>query len=190
MGQYYKPLSIEKKQYVYSHNFGSGLKLIEHSWRKNPFVNSVASLIAKGGAWYGDRIVWGGDYADNEENLETNLYDIVGENEIKPDVPKRTYRYFHNLDTNEFVDVNKCPEEDPDNIGWNIHPLPLLTCEGNGRGGGDFRGENDWVGDWARKRIVASYTKPKGADEIFPNFTERSTLTFKKPKTKKAVHHA
>ena len=80
MGQYYKPCSLEKKEYVYSHDIkethtgyngepytcGNGLKLMEHSWRKNRFVNAVAGLIAKGGAWHGDRLVWAGDYADNE----------------------------------------------------------------------------------------------------------------------------
>jgi len=192
MGQYYKPISIEKKQYVYSHDIkysfkrddgrtielGNGLKLMEHSWVKNEFVNVIASLIAVGGAWHGDRLVWAGDYADNERSektrrlLKRNLYDIVGENKIIPEIPKKTYRYFLNLDTLEFVDVQNSPEVDPNDPGWQIHPLPLLTCEGNGRGGGDFRGENPMVGAWARNRIEASYTKPKKGKEIFPNFRE------------------
>jgi hypothetical protein len=209
MGQYYKPLSLEKKQHVYSHDIkytfkrddgktfemGNGLKLMEHSWMKNEFVNAVASLIAVGGVWHGDRLVWAGDYADPEISVKTgrelkrNLYYIVSENKIIPAIPKKIYRYFLNLDTKEFVDITKCPEEDPKDRGWRIHPLPLLTCEGNGRGGGDFHGENPMVGAWARARIEASYTKPKGT-EIFPNFTERDTPYFspKKAKTKaKAV---
>jgi hypothetical protein len=40
-----------------------------------------------------------------------------------------------------------------DGDGWRIHPLPLLTCEGNGRGGGDYRGESDLVGRWSRDLI-------------------------------------
>jgi hypothetical protein len=28
-----------------------------------------------------------------------------------------------------------------------------LTCEGNGRGGGDYRGESDLVGRWSRDLI-------------------------------------
>jgi hypothetical protein len=36
-----------------------------------------------------------------------------------------------------------------------LHPLPLLTAEGNGRGGGDFRGDDpqNLVGSWARDLI-------------------------------------
>lgn len=206
MGQYYKPLSLEKKQHVYSHDIkytykrddgqtfemGNGLKLMEHSYVRNDFVNAVASLITKGGAWHGDRLVWAGDYADPERSektgkpLKRNLYDIVGDNKIIPAIPKKVYRYFLNLDTKEFVDVTKCPEEYPNQLGWNIHPLPLLTCEGNGRGGGDFHGEHPMIGKWARNRIEASYTKPKGATEIFPNFTERDKPYFAPKKVKKA----
>jgi hypothetical protein len=216
MGQYYKPINVDKQQYVYSHNIkhpykmdngeifqmGTGLKLMEHSWRKNDFVNAVAGLIAKGGAWHGDRLVWAGDYADPEkgktkreknyegkmETRKLNLYDLVDDEvdpamKIIPEIPKRTYRYFLNLDTNEFVDINKCPEEEPEHPGWNIHPLPLLTCEGNGRGGGDFHKDHPMVGKWARNRIEASYTKPKGATEIFPNFTERDKVAVPVTKT-------
>jgi len=50
MGQYYKPISIEKKQYVCSHAYGNGLKLMEHSWIGNDFVGVVEDLIAEGGA--------------------------------------------------------------------------------------------------------------------------------------------
>jgi hypothetical protein len=43
-----------------------------------------------------------------------------------------------------------------------IHPLPLLTCEGNGRGGGDYYGEdtNNLVGSWARNIIEPTNKKP------------------------------
>jgi hypothetical protein len=47
-----------------------------------------------------------------------------------------------------------------------------LTCEGNGRGGGDFRGENDFVGTWARHSISVANTVPKGFTEIVPDFKE------------------
>ncbi len=66
MGQYYKPINLDKQQYVYSHDYGNGLKLMEHSWVGNGFVNVVEELIAEGGDWHGDRIVWAGDYADPE----------------------------------------------------------------------------------------------------------------------------
>ena len=58
------------------------------------------------------------------------------------------------------MDKNKVPEI-KDWEGAKIHPLPLLTCEGNGRGGGDFRGdEKGIVGSWARDVISVEKTNP------------------------------
>jgi len=181
MGQYYKPISIDKKQFVYSHEYDNGLKLMEHSWIGNNFVGVVEDLIAEGGAWYGDRIVWAGDYADEEKNRKNNLYTIVGKsdrNKIKPTPTGTKYRYVINLDTKEFVDTKKIPlsdvYEDEDGKEWpyTIHPLPLLTCEGNGRGGGDFHKEDELVGKWARHRVSVSKTKPAGFTEMDFNLFE------------------
>jgi len=74
------------------------------------------------------------------------------------------------LDDWEYVDKNKVPK---DKEGWRIHPLPLLTCEGNGRGGGDYHGEdpNHLIGRWARKRIMVQKTLPKNMKEIIFDLT-------------------
>jgi hypothetical protein len=179
MGQYFKPISIEKNEHVYSHDYSNGLKLMEHSWVGNHFVAAVEGLIAKGGRWYGDRIVWAGDYADPEvpeipnpknDGKPSNLWDIVGDNKINPPVPETNFRYVINLDTKEFVDKSKIPGDPVDN--WRIHPLPLLTCEGNGRGGGDYHGKNELVGKWARQRVTVSTKKPRGYKEIIFDLVE------------------
>jgi hypothetical protein len=180
MGQYYKPISIDKKQFVYSHAYGNGLKLMEHSWIGNPFVGIVEDLVAEGGAWHGDRIVWAGDYADDEKNRKSNLWSLIGDkdkNEIKPEPTKNKYRYVVNLDTEEFVDTKKVPlsevyEEDGKEWPFQIHPLPILTCEGNGRGGGDLHKKSDLVGKWARNRVIVSKRKPKGYTEMEFNLFE------------------
>jgi hypothetical protein len=42
-----------------------------------------------------------------------------------------------------------------------LHPLPILTAEGNGRGGGDYHGPNiDMVGTWARDVISMENEAP------------------------------
>ena len=191
MGQYYMPCSVDKKQTVYSHDYGSGLKLMEHSWvvgtRTNDFMHVVESLIAEGGAWYGDKILWAGDYADHEpgylkrkgdhgEEYDTNMYDVVHENKIKPAVVKKWYRYVVNLDTNEYVDKKKIPVNEVYNDEeWRIHPLSVMTCEGNGRGGGDYRTdeENPLIGKWARQRVTVTTRKPTGCTEIHFGLLEK-----------------
>lgn len=185
MGQYYKPINIDKKQFVYSHDYGNGLKLMEHSWIGNAFVGAVESLLVKGGAWYMDRIVWGGDYADREidefgNTLEYNLYGSVDDDDkIRPNIPTRKFRYVVNLDTREFVDKNKIPVseywEDPKTgkkYPYTIHPLPILTCEGNGRGGGDYHGNSPLIGKWARQRVIVSSSKPKNCKELIFDLIE------------------
>lgn len=185
MGQYYMPLSLEKKQSVYSHDYNNGLKLMEHSWIGNDFVNVVERLIAEGGAWFGDRIVWAGDYADPEKDengkpimyesegrkYDETLYHLVRENNIRPTFEGKSpkFRYLINMDTKEFVDMKKVPGDDD---GWQIHPLPLLTCEGNGRGGGDYHGESELIGKWARNRVTVSTRKPRNYKELIFDLTE------------------
>jgi hypothetical protein len=60
----------------------------------------------------------------------------------------------------------------PDWKGTKIHPLPLLTCEGNGRGGGDFRGEHDLIGSWARDVISVEAVKPLNYKEVVFDLVE------------------
>lgn len=181
MGQYYLPISIDKMEYVESHDYNNGLKLMEHSWIGNEFMRAVETLIAKGGRWHGDRIVWAGDYADKEKasrfNEKTeNLYDMVNDDKkIKPTPVLESYKYIVNLDKRTFVDLDKVPVSDiSDGFKFRIHPLSLLTCEGNGKGGGDFHGKDkhNLIGSWARDRIVAQNEFPEGFRELKFNLKE------------------
>jgi hypothetical protein len=208
MGQYYKPVILkEDKQtpigFAYSHDFGSGLKLMEHSWMKNDFVGFIESLLTNGSAFYKSPIVWAGDYADEEpfdtipkvvidkliedgcelEQLKergATLYSIATNSAVKlvpttsdfKILPITKTKYLVNHDKKQFVNKTNVPK---DRDGWRIHPLPLLTCEGNGRGGGDFRGDSDLVGSWARDIISVESTKstiPKGYTELIFDLTE------------------
>lgn len=189
MGQYYKPVILADnkktvKAWVYSHDIkytfkradgteiecGNGLKLMEHSYIGNEFVSAFESLIKNNP----QRVMWGGDYADLCKGLKTNTYDrCTDKNKVLPtDRPNaRETRYVVNHSKKEFVDKYKVAEI-KDWKGAKIHPLPLLTCEGNGRGGGDFRGENKYIGTWARDIISVESKKPQGYTEIVPNFNE------------------
>jgi hypothetical protein len=169
MGQYYNPCILNKKNkttveaFMCSHNYGNGLKLMEHSYIGNNFVGAFESLIQE----KPQRVVWGGDYAEHCSNRKTNIYDRCKERlEVKPIVPNQeTYHnefvFIVNHSKKEFVDKREVPEIE----GWEgtkIHPLPLLTCEGNGLGGGDFHGKDpkNLVGSWARDIISVEKEQP------------------------------
>ena len=169
MGQYYKPTSVDKMESLYSHDYRSMSKLMEHSYIGNSLVNTVESLLAPDGAWHKNSIVWAGDYADEEGDGTDNLWTQVGDDAIEPEDMEKVEsgRYIVNHTKREFVDKDIVPK-DPE--GWKVHPLPLLTCEGNGRGGGDYRRDNDFIGDWARDKISIEKEEPKDFLEICPHF--------------------
>lgn len=200
MGQYYMPCSLTSnkehvKSYVYSHDIksrwktydgrmvttGQGLKLMEHSYLKNKMMLCVEALLIEGGEWHKTPIVWSGDYSDHVRG-ELNYYDMCertdeGEHVARKLIPKpltkkqaNEFRFIVNHTKKEFVDKTKVPSND----GWQIHPLSLLTAEGNGRGGGDFGGIGEkFVGTWARDIISVEKELPEGYKEIVPNFIER-----------------
>lgn len=109
MGQYYKAVNLDKKQFIRPHACNNGAKLMEFGLSGMGMMSCVAILLADGnnrgggdlrsndpiiGSWAGDRIVITGDYADNgkfipenqgplewdgEEHEEYNLYTLADE---------------------------------------------------------------------------------------------------------------
>ena len=60
-----------------------------------------------------------------------------------------------------------------------IHPLPLLTACGNGRGGGDYYASHpdyDQIGTWAFDLIEFTDCKPAGYNETSYHFTEQEEV--------------
>ena len=82
------------KGWMDSHSYDNGLKLMEHSYQGNNFVSTFEKQLTRMGAHYKSRVVWAGDYADEEpgfkierdgEKYEVNLYGLCGEhNNINP----------------------------------------------------------------------------------------------------------
>lgn len=93
MGQYYKIVNLDKKQFLHPHAFGDGLKLLEFGSSGSGTMCGLAILLAHGnnrgggdlrsenpivGSWAGDRIVITGDYADEGDFIRSkkvNLYE-------------------------------------------------------------------------------------------------------------------
>jgi hypothetical protein len=192
MGQYWKPIMIENMEWVYSHDYDNGLKLMEHSWIGNNFVGVVMKLLSKGEKWYKKPIVWCGDYFSEEG--EENYYDKADDNlkimpvfsmkeseQVKCVLVNHTKKEYVIISPEDFKKSTKVKAqakkmlkviEGNEEREWKIHPLPLLTALGNGRGGGDFRGENDMIGYWARDILSVEKEIPKGYAELNVEFRE------------------
>lgn len=178
MGQYWVPVlgtedstreAIVPEFYAYSHDMGEGLKLMEHSYLDAQLPRTVMVALKDNPR----RVVWAGDYADVEEGGDANLYDLAsGDGAGLPNVAKLPQatdaapRFIINHDRMMYVDLTHCPTD--------IHPLPLLTSDSNGRGGGDYRRGTsmELVGSWARDLIETSDVEPHGFVELRPDFTE------------------
>ena len=185
MGQGYHAIILAEKRsnadaetirtWVHPHEFSNGYKLMEHSYIGNNFVEAVEYLLSPLGMFHKSRLVWAGDYADNEPECETNLNMISCDelNEGKKSNPQRydmsQYRFIVNHTKKQYVDKNL------ELTGkYDIHPLPLLTAEGNGRGGGDYMGhDSELVGTWARDIISLELESPLGYDELVCEFSEK-----------------
>ena len=189
MGQYYKFVSVDKEKSISPINFDNGSKLMEHSWLNNNYVGAAMQLISKGQPFYGDKIVWAGDYADNEikngKKLRRNLYDLCSNYKIAIKIDEnniKKLRYIVNLDTKEYVAICKSLVSEiwtdsttNKKYSFRIHPLPLLTCDGNGNGLGDFMGKdpNNLIGKWKRNRVVAQQRKPRNCKELIFDLVEK-----------------
>ena len=174
MGQYYKPINIENGQWLYSHDYDSGLKLMEHSWVGNQFVGTVMKLMTAGQPWYKKPIVWCGDYYDDEG--EDGYYGKVkNEDNVKPkkflSKKEQLKAILVNHTTKEYVIYSKVKNSD----GWRVNPLPLLTALGNGRGGGDYYDnlpDSDKVGIWAKHILSIEFEIPQNYIELKFGFRE------------------
>ena len=95
MGQYYKIVNVDKRQYLNPHAFGCGLKLMEFSCSQFGPQQALCILLAHSngrgggdlhtdnlseperaliGSWAGDRIVVAGDYDDNGLFIPPDLH--------------------------------------------------------------------------------------------------------------------
>jgi len=161
MGQYYKPCILgENRTTVLTHlesfDYANGSKLMGHSYIGNNLVGAFETLIQENP----QRVVWAGDYAEECKNRKTNVYQRCKDKNVgNPHVPNleefnKDFVFIVNHTKKEYVDKRELKDiEGCENL--KIHPLPLLTSEGNGQGGGDFFGQdpNHLVGRWARDII-------------------------------------
>jgi len=213
MGEYYKPVCLDTKEWMNCYDYDSLAKLMEHSWMSNPLVNAVMRKLTVGQDWWKSRIVWAGDYDEHKlfvhpstvqgyvnwykktypeyyerdnDGAFPNIYNICHQAEYYKDSPPisftpfekiqdepltdsemKEFIYLVNHTKKEFVDLSKSPNND----GWIVHPLPILTA-GSFAGGGTYHPESEYKGTWKGHKLSAEKTAPEKYKEIIPNFSE------------------
>ena len=176
MGQYYIAVILDSegkfiRAWVHPFNYSNGLKLMEHSYVENEFVSAVESLLCPEGMFYKSPLVWAGDYADPEPEESANLHAVTEsplnvKKMLQPESKDMSiYPYIVNHSKGRYVDKNYGKPT--------IHPLPLLTADGNGRGGGDYNGDDmELVGTWRGDTISLEKEIPFGYTELVCEFAE------------------
>lgn len=149
MGQYYNPVingivySMQSVQFRKGHDIRqyNSLKLTAHSMFDNFFINFLAWELYKSPK----TVLWCGDYS--EENKTLGISDVdevdIDAQELKPF--DFTEKYLVNHTKGIYFDLGKVY-----NKSDIFFPIPILTCTGNGKGGGDYFGalNSDMVGTW------------------------------------------
>ena len=172
MGQHYRPTILRKNHKLATKSnpclaslspsdFGNGEKLMEHSYIGNSYVEAVMSLISDNSNLYGYPFAWVGDYADEVNGK--NLFDCAKEIEDKTYYKyedcidcHREFKYLVNLTKKQYIVLKPFKFSQ-----WQVHPLPLLTAFGNGRGGGDYAKQDTRLGSWAFDRIGCTNNEDK-----------------------------
>lgn len=185
MGQYYNVVTRNKDGLIQAYNREvdgeyTMAKLMEHSWWFNDFVSTITKMLYHNPM----QIAWVGDYADSADNIKDvfmseQIYEAAWGDDnktlgVKKDVLLLDGKFLVNHRDKTYVNCDQYKFlSDLDDEGMIIHPLPLLTCVGNGRGGGDYDGENmEYVGSWYLNEISIEDEPPAG-------YTKLSGLYFK-----------
>lgn len=176
MGQYYRAVATRNgKTTVYSlqtkkfretgnYEYYNGVKLMEHSWWRNPFCEAFTKTLLDKPT----RVAWVGDYAEEDECQELGFsYNDVWEKKKHRDITETVFpldnlKYLVNNTKKIYVDLRKYKKASADGIGC-IYPISLLTAVGNDRGGGDFHDGNEGysdVGAWAYDEIFVTNKEP------------------------------
>jgi hypothetical protein len=117
MGQYYKVINLDKKQFIKPWTFNDGAKLLEFGCSGSGTMLALAVLLASGnnrgggdlhsensivGSWRGNRIIVAGDYddyIDEKEFNKTGKLVFIGDDKATLDKRKEAHKKFQGLQT-------------------------------------------------------------------------------------------
>ena len=170
-----------------AYKYYNGIKLTEHSWVGNSFTDAFSRIIYK----HPQFVAWVGDYANTEtgsayERLREHFTDgdafvksvwndDAEEKEVTAKYSNRHFnykgKYLLNHTTKKYIPLDGFAYDETE---WIMYPVSLLTAVGNGLGGGDYQGTDEYkIGSWAFDEISIDTEVPEGfMYEEIPNFHE------------------
>jgi hypothetical protein len=150
-----------------THDVGNGLKLMEHSYIENSYVERIMSMLREPG-----ELTWLCDYYEGDGLTWDNVDEATqGEFLKKSEVNESNYIIL-NITKKLFIDIAKVykMEEEHNPTNWPIHPLPILCNSNDGSmGGGDYHPEDSRRATWKGDTIhIVSNTSdiPDGYEDV------------------------
>lgn len=154
MGQYYhaytknasekRAWSLQCTNFTETRNFDwyVGLRLTEHSWYGNILTDAMSFYLYQNPT----QLAWVGDYANDAEVYDKCWRDDTYEYHFEVHDEKFDYtgKWLVNHTTKEAFTIER-----PTGEAWVPYPISLITACGNGKGGGDYRGQHKMIGKWA-----------------------------------------
>jgi len=146
VGAYYECTIKTSKRYD-THEYGIGLKLMEHSYLRNNYVNAMMSIIKNKTASIG----WVCDYYEGDWSWNNS-------EEVSTEEDYGDINYVVNKTKKVYIDFEKYEDyfvnSDEPSI---IHPVPLLIKSNNDpMGGGDYHKEDERIGTWFKDELYTT----------------------------------
>ena len=168
MGEYYKWVNIDKKEYINPHDFDKGAKLSETSNVDSPVLLALAELMQE--RWKDDRIIFLGDEIETPERTDNEVLNVLYEQRKSKEglgydeeyvfeeyynisslcqKMKRYSRYIVNVSKEVYIDTEKLPlRKREDGTEYRVSPIPFLMAYG--RMAEEEENMGIWIGDIVR----------------------------------------
>ncbi len=159
MGAYYKAINIKDQETLSPSLTNDFLKLMEHGYIGNAYVNVVLNEIYEG-SWKNKPVSWVSDYDTGRYKSHYNKSQNI----------KSCAENMEWLDFSDAIIINNTKKEYIDltehKLGWlgdrklMTNPFVLLTTRSKtSLGGGDYYPENENRGRWSANRFVVTFNK-------------------------------
>jgi hypothetical protein len=148
MGAYYKAVNLTDKESLESYDFGNGMKLMEHSFLGNRYMDVVLNEIAEG-TWKNKSLTWLCDYDDNYGEMweEARSIKSCAENVERIDYSNAIIL---NNDKKEYIDLTEYVLNWIGERTMMTHPFSLLiSSTTESMGGGDYHPHHSYRGTWS-----------------------------------------
>lgn len=121
MGQYFKVVNLDKREYLQS---SGGVKLMEFSWEANPVCTTLKDLLSS--SWKGDHVYLVGDYYDEDEVAFSHIKNVIHNN-------SKLKEFSDDISIDELKEHWSFPDgltiEAVENARSNVYGLPFTMVE-------------------------------------------------------------